>query len=98
MPSDKYTDLTLGASGATDTAIANGCVFFRRTSTAAGQYIQLVNNTRGSIQSWVQSGTSSGVIGTYIPVQKGDTFALAYTLESASNQRFRFIYAQGEDV
>ena len=58
--------------------------------------LQLVNSTRCQIQTWAQAGTSSGIIGGYIPVQKGDNFAVAYTLGSASNQIFRFIYAESE--
>lgn len=96
MPSSKYIDLTLGASGTNYTASANGWIVFRRTATAVGQYLELINNTRGLIQTWVQSGASSGVIGGYIPVQKNDKFAVAYTLGSEANQMFRLIYAEGD--
>lgn len=95
MPSNRYVDLTLGASAATYTAPADGWVIFRRTSTASGQYIQLVNNTSANLQYFVQSGANSGVIGVSMPVKKGDNFLVSYTLGSANNQIFRFIYAQG---
>lgn len=96
MPSDRYTDLTLGASGTTYTAPADGWVIFRRTSTASGQYLQLTNNTSASLQYFVQSGANSGVIGASIPVKKGDVFIASYTLGSSTSQLFRFIYAEGE--
>ena len=95
MPSDRYTDLTLGASGTSYTAPADGWVIFRRTSTASGQYLQLVNNTSASLQYFVQSGANSGVIGASIPVKKGDEFTVGYNLGSSTNQIFRFIYSEG---
>ena len=96
MPSSKSINLTLGATGTTYTAPANGWFLCRRTSTAAGQYLQIANNTREGIQLFLQSGAASIVVGGYIPVQKGDTILIAYTLGSTSNQMFKFIYAQGE--
>lgn len=95
MPSDRYTDLTLGASGTSYTAPADGWVIFRRTSTASGQYLQLANNTSASLQYFVQSGANSGVIGASIPVKKGDAFTVGYNLGSSTNQIFRFIYSEG---
>lgn len=95
MPSDRYIDLTLGASGTIYTAPADGWIILRRTSTASGQYLQLINDASAKLQYFVQSGVNSGIIGASIPVKKGDNFAVAYTLGSSTNQIFRFIYAEG---
>ena len=92
MPSDKYVDLTLGAGGATYTAPANGWVFFAKTSTAAGQFINLTSGPYG-MQSY--SSSSNQTLKVTMPVFKGRTFSVQYTLAGTSTSYFRFIYAEG---
>lgn len=96
MPSNKYVDLTLGASGASYTAPADGYVVFRRTSTAAGQTLQITNVYSG-LQNFIHNGNTSSLLGCYLPVKKGDRYAIGYTLGSSANQVFRFIYAVGSE-
>jgi hypothetical protein len=96
MPSGKYIDLSLGASGATYTAPANGWVIFRRTSNASGQFLQLVNESSGKLQHFIYSSAANQILGASIPVKKGDLVVIGYTVASTTNQIFRFIYAEGE--
>ena len=95
MPSDKYIDLTLGASGATYTAPADGYYYLRKQATAAGQAFEVgktdglytVTNTAGVNQNWCSD---------IIPVKKGDIIYISYTL-AGTTAAFRFIYAVGSE-
>lgn len=94
MPSDKYINLTLGASGATYTAPANGWYNIARAVKAQGQYVDLVNNTTGF---WVSMQRDNGVIRINTPVRKGDILKINYTAAGGSSDFFRFFYAQGSE-
>jgi hypothetical protein len=87
MPSSRYIDLTLGASGSTYTAPANG--WFEFGSGASG-VIQLVNTTK---DIGMTSLTQSYEARTFVPVEKGDVVTCAYT---ATPSTYKFIYAEGE--
>ena len=93
MPSTKYTDLTLGASGTTYTAPANGWVVFGKAASGAGQYITL---SSGYVTNQVVSYANGNILSIYIPVTKGKTFKANYSVGGATNS-FRFIYAKGEE-
>ena len=88
---DKYIDLTLGASGNSYTAPADGYVYFRKDATAVGQYFVLYGS---NIQVVNKSATSGGYIAGYIPVKNGETFKVEYNL-AGSTVVFKFVYAQG---
>lgn len=94
LPSDKDIDLTLGASGSTYTAPANGWVHIDKTATATGQYIALINimTKINEIKIAVQAGNT---LTGYIPVSKDETIRVDYTSGGKTNQ-FRFYYAEGE--
>lgn len=95
MPSDRYIDLTLLASGQSYTAPANGWVVLAKTA----------NSDKG----WVDISTSSGTvkfnIATFsgfeiaftIPVHKSESFVVNYDGMRVETNRFRFIYAEGEN-
>ena len=93
MPSDKYIDLTLGASGSSYTAPANGWIFVGGMSTAYSGYFNLKNTSAGSLEFSLQKPAASQGGGGYIPVHKGNTFTLSYNAYNIVI--FRFIYAQG---
>ena len=93
MPSTKYTDLTLGASGTTYTAPANGWVVFGKAASGAGQYINL---SSGYLTNQVVSNATGNILSIYIPVYKDKTFKANYSVGGATNS-FRFIYAKGEE-
>lgn len=94
MPSNKYIDLTLGASGSTYTAPANGWVLFEGGSTSGNKNLALTNETAHFKSLGI---TISGVSNctAFIPVRKGDVVKTTYSVNTAIT--FRFIYAQGSE-
>lgn len=100
MPSDNYDDLTLGASGATYTAPANGWFIFRKTATGAGQYIGATNLGKNGTSNIADScifATGNGAqLAVTIPAKKGDIIGYGYTTAGATIT-FRFVYAEGEE-
>jgi hypothetical protein len=93
MPSDKYIDLTLGASGTNYTAPANGWLFLQKVASASGQYIQMHNITSHFVVFSNSSGTYGQAI--IVPCKKGDVIQTSYTT-AGNTLAFRFIYAEGE--
>lgn len=92
MPSDKYIDLELGASGSKYTAPANGYFWFSAHSSAGGQYANIGNDTSGWVQNYAHD--NSDQMNLMRPVKKGETVQVFWTLGGSKNY-FRFIYAQG---
>lgn len=92
FPSNRYIDLTLGASGSRYTAPANGWVQFSKNPTASNQYIAIAAN-RISTTIW---STSAQAIRAYLPVRKGVSFMVDYTA-AGTLEFFRFIYANGSE-
>lgn len=86
MPSNKYIDLTIGASGASYTAPADG--YFAFFSTAQG--INLYNE-QNKMRFYAKANSGSA---GFLPVKKGATVFLYNTATEAS---FRFIYAVGSE-
>ena len=99
FPSNRYIDLTLGASGATYTAPANGWLYLRISMNNAYGYLEWQNKTAGMVQT---SNTYGGTPykGTIFPAKKGDSVQLNYAANNTSSSNpviFRFIYAEGEE-
>lgn len=92
MPSNTYEDLTLGASGSSYVAPADGYVMVNMTSTAANQ--QLLINVNTGLSSSKNFSTSSGQnINVWIPISKGATFYVTHW--NGTVNFFRFVYAIG---
>lgn len=91
MPSNRYIGLTLGASGASYTAPADGYVAFCKQSSGANQNVNIQANAMMEI-SWASASIFN--LSVNMPVKKGDTFIVSYTTGNAT-QWFRFIYAEG---
>lgn len=91
MPSNRYIDLTLGASGTTYTAPANGCFTWYARNKNNGQFF-IQNNSSGLI-SYRTFQTEHDMSG-FIPAKAGDTIHLEYY--NLTFNVFRFIYAEGE--
>lgn len=90
MPSNKCINLTLGASGSTYTAPANGYAYLSRSTTATGQYIALSS----TIAIKIISTSKNQSLEAFIPVKRGNSFTVDYT--AATLGTFRFVYAEGE--
>lgn len=97
MPSSRYIDLTLGASGSTYTAPANGrFALYKIHSGTSGtnQYATFVNNTTG-LQSIKDEAYNGYHLTNEIEAKKGEVVSLIYTL-TGSTTYFRFYYAEGD--
>lgn len=94
MPSSRYIDLTLGASGSTYTAPANGKVAFAKQSTSTGQLAQLRNLSSNYIVN-NRAETSNDYIDLVLDVAKGQTYQVDYSL-GGDTAYLRFIYAEGD--
>ena len=97
MPSNKYVDLTLGASGTTYTAPANGwfalSVLGLNGSTSM---IRLQNNTNGICSYCTSPASGTATAGATVPVLKGDVVTLGLYGTYTEVHALRFVYAQGE--
>lgn len=92
MPSDKYVDLTLPATGGTITAPADGYLSFAKAGQTT-EYVSLINYKSGiSITSSPSVNGNNAKL--FMPVSKGDVINLAYTASGATTY-FRFVYANG---
>ena len=93
MPSNKYINLTLGASGSQYTAPANGWFIFSKRGTAAGQWMTA---DCGAQRQCYTSSNNYAEATIYMAVKKGDVLTLHYDL-GGENVFSRFIYAQGSE-
>lgn len=91
MPSNKYIQLTLGASGTTYTAPANGYFALTGTVTSELHYIYMASN---NISIQVTGTNINQQIHEFIPVKKGANLFITYS--NVNDFKFRFIYAEGE--
>lgn len=92
MPSERYIDLTLGASPATYTAPANGYFAIASTFNQNGILFMYSNSPRyGNSYTYNQNAWTEGVLF----VKKGYSVNIQYN-GTPSLQYFRFIYAEGE--
>lgn len=96
LPSNKYINLTLGASGTSYTAPANGyfASAITSTNTTKDKFIELINYTSGEISS--SASYLAGWARTFIPAKKGDIITIYYGGTSLEVKQFRFIYAEGD--
>ena len=96
MPSSKYIDLTLGASGSTYTAPANGYFCIIASGDSSGvHWIEMMNNSASSIARGIY-GTLAFQYKIATEAKKGDNINIQYQGINTPNV-FRFIYAEGEN-
>lgn len=96
MPSSKYIDLTLGASGTTYIAPANGWFSLNVETKATNKYIMMSVGDR-KVFHW--SGSTLIECGLIMPVRQGQIMALDYNCDpyvADFNSGLRFYYAEGE--
>lgn len=90
MPSATRIPLTLGASGSSYIAPANG-YFFLQKALADSQYVNLAIP---DIMSITETSSGSQIPGIFIPALKGQTVIASYT-GTGQVYLFQFIYAEG---
>ena len=99
-PSDKYIDLTIGASGTTYTAPADGWFIFRAQSTsAANTYIDtsvFYRNQIISTATYIVSFTGD-TCGFVQQAPKGAILSFVYNATFGTISAFRFVYAKGSE-
>lgn len=95
MPSSRYIDLTLGASGTTYTAPANGWIFLDKNA-ANTQFIEIIV-TYNNILLYYQYEFANidRSLQLIIPIKRGYTFNVNYNA-TGKTYRYTFIYAEGE--
>ena len=102
MPSNRYIDLTLGASGSTYTAPANGYLTIAKAPNEVGQQVTMINNLSGTnnqsgnITTRFQASTSGMTGYLFVPCKKGDKIIVNYNM-GGNTDSFRFFYAEGEN-
>ena len=93
MPSNKYIDLTLGATGATYTAPANGWFTINKHSTP-GKLAAFENVSSGKV-TWIAQISVETDCRVSCPARTGDIVRFWYNADGKLNF-FRFIYAEGD--
>ena len=97
MPSSRYIDLTLGASGTTYTAPANGTVLCVKAASAVGQNLGLKRVSSNIFFDLAWSSVANSNIFVNMNVRKGEVFGVDYTASGTELQILRFYYAEGEN-
>lgn len=91
MPSNRYTDLTLLASGNTYIAPANGYYFLQKNGNA-NQFMEMTSSIKIRTHTPNYNGGNATIV---LPVKKGTVVTISYDV-SGSTIYFRFIYADGD--
>ena len=96
MPSSTYDDLTVGASGATYTAPANGyfCIKISNYGNTGNYQAYYTTSYGGRGQLTAYSYCSFG--GAIVPMLKGQTLEFHYE-GSTADRSIRFVYAKGSE-
>lgn len=98
MPSSRYVNLTLGDSGTTYTAPANGWYCWRvycTTVFSTSNYIELNNSNINLVSSQKGNGANPW-LETFIPIAKGQEIHYYYNFANVTySSSFRFVYAEG---
>lgn len=98
MPSNRYIDFTMGATGTLYTAPADGFIYIRRFASTANKYVAIIKYLEGNIayEASVMWSISAGDQYVNAQVSKGEKFAVTYNSEGGGGSEFfRFIYANG---
>ena len=91
MPSNRYIDLTLGASGTTYTVPADGYITLNVSSTSTNAFAQLLTNKKVIISG--SMCINGAPLRLSLPVAKSDVVTVYY--ERGTAEALVFSYAQG---
>ena len=95
FPSSNYDDLSLGASGTSYTAPANGYFYLNKVAGVADAYVSLQNSTAGGLGIVLHVPGTANTCRGAIWARKNDIIRIDYNASGTTNA-FRFIYAEGE--
>lgn len=93
MPSNRYIDLTLGTSGTTYAAPADGYYYLTKAAVNVGEQISFIISESG-LTTYSYAGSGSEDLGIFIPVSKGNVVSVYYTA-TGNTDKFRFVYTNG---
>lgn len=94
MPSSTYVNLTLGASGTSYTAPANGWYELKKVAGKAGSYCRLENLNNGlSVGDVAAQGYQTYDLS--LPAMRGQVVQVSYQDVTGATNVFRFVYAEG---
>lgn len=96
MPSNRYIDLTLGASNSIYTAPANGTVLCVKRAKDVGQSLGLARVSSGIFFDFAWNSVANSNIFVNMDIRKGEEFSVYYTASGTEVQILRFYYAEGE--
>lgn len=96
MPSGKYIDLTLGASGSSYTAPANGYFFLGANTSSTANEIVFYDTSNAAGYAFSQT-QSNYPVRCMQAVRKGVALRIDYVGIKTPVGWFRFIYAEGEN-
>jgi hypothetical protein len=96
MPSNRYIDLQLGATGTTYTAPANGYAMLRAHAKASNSTLQMYG-VQSNYSDCRIVNASGRELTVSVPLRKGQTFKVYYDSLNTTDSwfLFRFIYAEG---
>lgn len=99
MPSSRYIDLTLGATGTVYTAPANGYVVFNGFATEPEGVVSLLYHPTGLNTLCTAGNQGNPYLRVFLPVAKNTQFRAEYYFinTSESGFMFRFYYAEGDE-
>lgn len=95
MPSNKYIDLELGASGTTYTALADG--YFLGHNNAGGDNPLMLTNTVNNLSSLLPAGITGYASSVSLYCKKGDIIKFNYVQPAGSVTSLKFIYTIGSE-
>lgn len=94
MPSERFTTLSLGASGSTYTAPGDGWFYMSAVTTAVGQFVILEKYNRNAFRVSCFTTNSGYWVSAVLPVSKGEVVAIEYKY-GGTLRDFGFRYANG---
>ena len=99
MPSDKYIDLELGASGTAYTAPADGWAVAYDFVVQTNTILSIFRAQELHLGMRISRPTSRSYADCYIPCSKGETFRVEYGDQTgnANTPKLRFYYAKGSE-
>ena len=95
MPSSRYINLSLAASGSTYTAPANGYFYLGKSHSSAGGIIDMQNIT-SKVRLQTSNVVANDYMLLYLPARKNDIIRINYKADGTLNG-FMFIFVEGEN-